>query len=114
MPYNLPDFNETFQFWEAPTAPPVGAPAGHFNGQLFLNSRINLETTPLVPMWWVPPLIIRAPVTHTPGNGWIYLRVGDAPSGCYLSRWWDRCHLGFPNEYIVILVEQALWPSFAP
>jgi hypothetical protein len=112
--YALPNFNQKVDVWMVNTGPGSGAPDFRSACQLYVNSRPQTDVTPGVAAEWVPPIILRLPMLTPVANNWSYQIVGDEFTGWYLGRWWERVHKGFPNEYRMVLLEQALWPVWVP
>jgi len=61
-----------------------------------------------VPTEWVPPIQLRMPVEA--GTAWLAAWIIECPvesNRYYLLRWKERQHQGFPNEYLLAIVEQC-------
>jgi hypothetical protein len=108
MFFELPTFNVDFQGWRTGNVPGVDpADFGPFDCQLYVNSRGALDMSPGFEADWFPPIVIRFPLgSFAPQSDDIYeCEIG---SGFYYRfRMWERVHLGFGNEYWMVLVDQC-------
>jgi hypothetical protein len=105
MAFTVPVFNIAVKMWRLPNAPPAAA-TSTFNAQLYFTPRPNYPITPASNTQFQPPIYLRCAmgtdvkpgdvIEAASGDGWYY-RV----------RWVDRCHRGFPNEYLACLLEQG-------
>lgn len=106
MAFTLPNFNVSCFIWHPPNASPA-VPDVNVECQLYFTSRGQFDLVPGDPASYVPPIYLRVPpgtdlrsgdqVECLPGTGWFYT-----------VRWVERVHLGFPNEYLVGIVEQQV------
>jgi hypothetical protein len=108
MAFTTPDFNVTFDGWTAGHTPAVDPPDTVGNPcQLYVNSRIPVDQTPGNPDLWVPIIFLRIPLLgYRPVRGDI-LEVRPPSADYYKARWVQNCHVGFPNEYVIAVVEQC-------
>lgn len=109
MPNYLPIFNQVCDIWKWPNTPGDGL-ADYFNipCQLYLPTKGLLDIQPGDRFFWVPPIYLRMPVAQS--AAWIDLTIVAVPAlsnRYYRARWKDKAHLGFPNEYLVVVLEQC-------
>lgn len=101
--YQLPIFNITANIWRATSSlldpPDVVTPA-----QLYFYSRSVIPLTPGDDNVFQPTMLLRVPKgTSLEDGDQIEAAAGDA--WFYRCRWVDRVHRGFPNEYLVGVLE---------
>lgn len=108
MAFTLPNFNLLADRWVSPNTPAAGAPDFlAIPCQLYVNSRGLLDITPGDFTAWVPPIYIRLQVGAIPPVKDDIYEVIPGSADYYKVRWTQSIHKGFPNEYIVVLVEQC-------
>jgi len=109
MPAYLPSFNILCDIWTVGKYPDVDAPTYvDVPCQLYVNSKGLLDIEPDDQWAWVPPIWVRMPLSHF--TQWGVATIFSAPKGLsefYKARWKNRMHAGFPNEYLVAVVEQC-------
>lgn len=108
MPFTLPNFNLLMNVWRNPRVPASGGPdVANLACQLYLNTRGTFDLLPGARAQWVPPVWLRiAPGVFLAAPNDLYEVVAGG-TRYYLYRWDERTHLGFPNAYDSILVEQC-------
>lgn len=112
--FTAPTFNIVVDWWNLGHTP-SGDPPDFYDvpAQLYLHSRGDFDQTPGTAKEWVPVIQLRMPSSWvlTTAPPWVggYVRYKDALSNnwYYLIRWWEYCHAGFSNEYVVILLDQC-------
>lgn len=120
MAFSLPNFNLTVDIWLPPNQPVTGGPDQTARCQMYLLSRTDIEITPSTVQHFVPPVIFRfQPDFYTqvgPASGLIFgvQDLVNAKVWYYVARWWDNIHLGFPNQYTIVLCEQCDAAGFTP
>jgi hypothetical protein len=117
----LPKFNVLMDWWFPGNSPAMAPPDIHnVPAQLYFNSRSFADTTPSTPDVWDPATYVRISISsvnvltpplvggvfgYTDANGSVwYLKV---------TLWWHT-HLGFPNEYASLMVEQCAANGASP
>jgi len=109
MPYTAPQFNCLADIWFGNRVPFDGPPDEvNVPCQFYIPSRASLDHTPGTAELFVPPIYVRMPVSEN--ENWKrahVLEIHEDEHLYYLARWKERMHLGFPNEYRVILVVQC-------
>jgi hypothetical protein len=117
MPFSLPNFNILVNRWLSGHTP-AHDPPDYVNepAQFYFNPKSALDVTPGTPADWIPPLILRLPLTvPKPQKGEIY-QVDVTVGFWYLTRWFERTHYRFSNEYWSVLIERCdntgapFWP----
>lgn len=107
--FTPPIFNILANLWFCGNTPNSG-PFDFENQecQLYIYSRALLDIEPGSPELWIPPVWLRMPTAAVANWTSTFIAEVEAGSGrYYLARWKDVLHLGFPNEYRVILMEQC-------
>lgn len=107
MAYYLPAFNVPFDFWLPGNTPATNPPDGLIKGQLYIGSKtitavfapnasnIRIQVTDL--FTWGPTITNAIfGFTDIIGDQWFYKVIS-----------WEFTHLGFPNEYVTLLVYQC-------
>lgn len=108
----LPVFNLSANIWRAAT-PTTDPPDVVSVAQLYFNTRGLFDITPTVDTEWEPPIYLRVPAgTDIRHNDQV--EVADGDGWFYRVRWFDRVHRGFPNEYLVAVLEQVIVPTPPP
>ncbi len=107
--YTPPVFNVLADIWYADHVP-ASSPPDEENQQVqfYIYSRHGLNIEPGQQELWVPPIYIRLPAAAN--DIWVSAQIVECPAESgryYRARWKDIYHLGFPNQYLVILVEQC-------
>jgi hypothetical protein len=113
VPYTVPDFNLTFEVWPVGQLPDTGGPPYNVPGQLYLQSRAVILRAAVPATYFVPASWIRT-------NSTIVATESMIVNGCILGTkdslanwlyykvyWWDWEHLGFGNEYVMLMVDQV-------
>ena len=115
MPFTLPNFNLLYDHWPAGTTPDTDPPDSTDNPcQVYVHSRADIDQTPGDNTAWQLPIYLRIPLrTVAMGVGDI-VQVSYLPFDYYLVRWVQNIHMNFPNEYIVVLVEQCTSAGVTP
>lgn len=112
MAFTAPVFNLAVNLWRPPNVPPA-VPDSIFAGQLYFPPRGLLDITPGDFTMWHPPIYLRAPIgTDIQQSDRVEIAAGDG--WFYTVRWVDRAHRGFPNEYVVCVLEQQTTGPFPP
>jgi len=81
--------------------------------QLYWPSRSLLDIQANARTLWVPPIYVRLgkdflDYAPTPWVGKLFrYEATDEETYYFKIRWWEYLHVGFPNEYLVWLVEQC-------
>lgn len=109
MAFSLPTFNLVCNIW-IPHDSPGDGPASHqlIPCQLYLNSRVGADQEYGTSWAWSPSIILRLPIAEL--VAWEQAGIIEIPSGnpdYYIPRLKERMHRGFPNEYLVMYVDQA-------
>ncbi|AXH79035.1 MAG: hypothetical protein [Circular genetic element sp.] len=109
MAFTPPIFNVLCDIWFIGRVPSAGDPDFENQAcQLYIPSRGILDITPGELELWVPPVYLRLPFSAI--DIWKVAAVVECPpeSGRYYRcRWKDIYHIGFPNQYLVAIVEQC-------
>jgi len=109
MGYVLPQFNLLARVWYVPRRFSSGAPdAVDVPCQLYVYSRPLMDVQYGEKTLWVPPVTLRLPKEKV--GTWAQMGLVECPSGSeryYLTRWKEWMHLGFPNEYLIAMVDQC-------
>jgi hypothetical protein len=114
MAYRLPSFNSLMNWWMPGNTPLAGPPdVANVPSQLYFYSRNFADTTPGAPHVWDPATYVRIGIATVvvlglPMQGGI-LGFTDANGTTWYCKvvFWSHVHLGFPNEYVALLVEQC-------
>lgn len=114
MPFFLPNFNLLAAVWHDPRHPPDVADFTT-DAQLYVASRGLIDIQPEDFIRWQPPIYLRVPKgTDLKRHDSVKIvKVNGIPvvdPYIYTVRWVERLHLGFPNEYLVGVVEQRTSP----
>lgn len=109
MPFTLPNFNVACFVWRPPNLPP-NPPDLNTACQLYVNSRGLLDIQPGLNDIWVPPVYLRVPAGTDIAPDDV-VECNSASGHWYKIRWVERMHLGFPNEYLVGILEQTSNPT---
>jgi len=106
LPYRLPDFNVTANIWRAAT-PITDPPDVVSDAQLYLTSKVFVQTSIVSPGDTVPTVCLRVPMgTDLQPTDVVECDAGDGHF--YTVAWVERMHLGFANEYLIGLLEQGI------
>lgn len=107
--YTVPDFNLLADLWFGTATPGADAPdVEDQECQLYIPSRGLLDIEPGTQLFWVPPIYLRMPIANL--INWTSLTVVEVVPGSqryYRARWKEIMHEGFPNEYLMCIVEQC-------
>jgi len=112
MAFTVPVFNITVNIWHAGNAPPDPPDLSPL-AQLYIPSRGLLDIQPGEDELWQPPIYLRVAV----GTDLRHQDIVEAAAGdgwFYRTRWVERMHRGFPNEYFVGILEQTSGPPGPP
>jgi len=108
VPFTLPIFNLLTNYWTAGHTPAADPPdIVDVPSQLYVFSRLGVDQVAASPTLYTPPIMIRQPL------GAYLAVVGDIAEAVpgsadyYKVRWVQVFHLGFPNQYLGVLVEQC-------
>jgi hypothetical protein len=106
--YVLPNFNLLADVW-FPGHTPATDPADVTDVpcQLYIHSRFDIGQTAGDVTSWTPPIIFRMPTAAPVIARGTILKETSVGTGCYKVRWIQLIHVGFPNQYLVVLVEQC-------
>jgi hypothetical protein len=108
MPYTLPVFNRRYDFWTAAHNPLVDPPdAAAVPCQPYINSRspLHVHLNPNPSDLW--SIILRLPLgVYTPHGRDVAADVA-VPGVFWRVTWVYNIHIGFPNEYLVALVNRC-------
>jgi len=110
MSFQLPNFNLLANIWAVGDGPLEGAPGyPDVPCQLYVNSKAAFDTEYGTAWAWSPPTFLRLPVAfeaawQNAGIIEITAHLGDF----YIAKWKERIHMGFPNEYLAIQMDQSV------
>lgn len=109
MAFSVPVFNVLIDLWFGEHTP-FTQDADVFNqsAQFYLNSRGALDVKPGDKSSYTPPIIVRLPTVAI--ANWTAVTVMEIPGGTgryYRARFKEVMHLGFPNQYLMIVAEQC-------
>lgn len=109
MAYTVPQFNVAVDVWYTGHRPATDGPdAENVPCQFYLYSRFSLDIQPCELELYQPPIFIRLPTSES--ANWQNGQIFECPpeSGRYFrARFKERMHLGFPNEYLVVVCIQC-------
>jgi len=110
MAFTVPHFNVTANLWYGHRVPDDGAPdASDQPCQFYVPPRGLFDVTPGELELWVPPIYFRMPIDqHT---SWVQTTIVEVLPGSgryFRARWKEVMHMGFPNEYLMIVIEQCM------
>lgn len=107
--YTVPDFNLKSDLWFGTNTPGSDPPdATNRDCQLYIPSRGLLDITPGVLLEWAPPIYYRMPIADL--INWTSLTVVEVVPGSqryFRARFKEIMHEGFPNQYLMVVVEQC-------
>jgi len=109
MAYTVPNFNVFADVWSTGHVPADDDPDfENLTVQLYIYSRVSFDVQPCELELYQPPIQIRIPrAASTP---WVEGQVFEVPAESgryYRARFKERVHIGFPNEYLVVVVVQC-------
>jgi len=110
MPFTPPQFNVLADIWACGNKPSAGDPDfENVSVQLYINPRVPWsEDTTFTIIFNSPGIFVRMP--ESASVAWQACTILEIPAESgryYFARWKDIMHLGFPNQYRVILVAQC-------
>lgn len=109
MAYTVPNFNVFADVWSTGHVPADDDPDfENLTVQFYIYSRVSFDVQPCELELYQPPIQIRIPVVAP--IPWSQGQVFEVPpeSGRYYrARFKERVHIGFPNEYLVVVVVQC-------
>jgi len=107
--FTVPNFNVFCDIWYTPRAPADGPPdVANVPCQFYLTPKGQTFIDPPPFTFFPLPIYVRIPIAND--ADWRQMRVAEIPPGSgfyYRASWKERVHLGFPNEYRVIIVAQC-------
>jgi len=107
--YSPPNFNVLADLWFGSNVPFTSLPDFEDQAcQFYVYSRGLLDITPSDEELWVPPIYLRLPLASI--VNWRNLQVVECPPASgrwFRARWKERMHMGFPNEYLVVILQQC-------
>jgi len=120
MAFTVPDFNLSFNVW-IPGQTPSGFVASFFAvpGQLYVPPKAFADVVPATTANYEPSVYIRvdAATRNTMGNlvGSIWgFTDASMLTWYFMVRFWTHVHAGFPNEYIMMQVDQCTSAGASP
>lgn len=109
MAFTPPDFNVLANLWFGTNTPNTGL--FDFENQacqLYVTSRGPFDVDGLLPNNFSPPIYFRMPWASD--SNWRETQIVECPAGSlryYRVRWKEYMHVGFPNQYLVIILNQC-------
>jgi len=109
MAYTVPNFNVFADVWSTGHVPADDDPDfENLTVQLYIYSRVSFDVQPCELELYQPPIQIRIP--RQAPIPWVNGQVFEVPAESgryYRARFKERVHIGFPNEYLVVVVVQC-------
>lgn len=108
--YALPVFNETCDVWLSPNVPTSSSPTyTDFPVQVYVNTRMTVDIfAGGGRTLYVPPVQLRMPSDFGALIGVDdVIGVGASRDDYYRVRWVQEVHLGFINQYTMVVAEQC-------
>lgn len=109
MAYTVPNFNVFADVWSTGHVPSEDDPDfENLTVQFYIYSRVSFDVQPCELELYQPPIQIRIPVAAP--IPWAAGQVFEVPAESgryYRARFKERVHIGFPNEYLVVVVSQC-------
>lgn len=109
MAVSLPTFNLQANFWYVFQTPAGDPPAvTDLDVQKYILSKFSLEITPGSFYQWTPPIVLRMRIEDW--TTWAEFAICEVPAASgsyYLARFKEVVHQGFPNEYLMAIIEQC-------
>ncbi len=109
MAYRVPVFNVVCDLWYAGRFPNTDLPdIDDQECQFYVTSRGPFDVNISDQRLYSPPIYLRLPLAAI--AIWVQAQIVECPPGTgryFSARWKERMHLGFPNEYLVIVLGQC-------
>lgn len=120
MPFTPPLFNLLFNYW-APGNLPSGGPAlASYYAQLYVYSRSAADSFPGNNLTYPPSVWLRVSkatiqdiAPDIVGSYWSFTDTVPVVR-YYRCRWWEWTHVGFPNQYGMLNVDQVSSSGVVP
>lgn len=113
MPFTPPDFNLTGNWYQLGNDPNVNPPDLTTNVQLYTYSKFLPNQLEFPGPKFAAGQEVRMAIgdyvalgVMQTGSIWGIQDI-NAMQWYYLVLWWDACHRGFPNEYLMMIVTQC-------
>lgn len=109
MAFTPPQFNVLCDVWVFPRVPRLDLPDYENEAcQFYVTPKGQFFLEPVPFTWFPPPIYLRFP--YASALVWEKLFIAECPpeSGRYFRAYWKEIlHLGFPNQYRLVIVEQC-------
>lgn len=109
MAFTPPDFNVLANLWFGTNTPNTGLfDFENQECQLYVTSRGPFDVDGTLPNNFSPPIYFRMP--WAANFNWRETQIVECPAGSlryYSVRWKEYMHVGFPNQYLVIILGQC-------
>lgn len=108
MAFSLPNFNLLADKWNAGHTP-AGDPADYTDlpCQVYVHTKADIDQAQGDASSWTPPIYFRMPNLSPVFDRDAILTETTVGTGYYKVRWIQTVHVGFTNQYLVVLVEQC-------
>jgi len=108
MPAGLPSFNLIYDGWVNPARPATDPPSvTALACQVYIHSRADIDQVSDSVDEWIPPIYLRTRLVDFHPHKGDVVQVNYLLNDYYVVKWSQNIHMGFPNEYVMSLIQQC-------